>query len=324
MIYGGLCPFVLFWIKETRGPVILAQLSKKNPKFFAAADAESPPPFSQLLYDSIIRPAYMLCTEPVILFITLWSAFCFGVVYISIQSIPQIYGTLYGFSDPQSGIVQLAVLIGMIAGFFAYLPQNRYYQRSAARNKVNPGVPIPEARLALSMPTSIIALAGGLFLYGWTARPEIHWMVPAIGLGLVGFAVMVIVTTCATYVTDSYAKFAGSAVSCLALGESMFAAWLPLATKSMYTNLGFQWASSVLGFVALLLTIAPVVLWFKGTAIRKKSAFMKQATYQEAISGGGGGPVDVMGQLHEGGDHLAQLRNICAPGEPHISIVEPA
>ena len=322
MIYGALFPFVIFWIKETRGPVILAQLSKENPKFFAAADAESPPPFSQLLYDSIIRPAYMLCTEPVILFITLWSAFCFGVVYMCIQSIPQIYTLLYGFSDPQAGVVQLAVVVGMIAGFFAYLPQNAYYQRSAGRNKVNPGVPIPEARLALSMPTSIIALAGGLFWYGWTTRQNIHWMVPEIGLGFIGFAVMVIVTTCATYATDSYAKFAGSAVSCLAFGESMFAAWLPLATKSMYTNLGFHWASSVLGFVALLLTIAPVVLWFKGTTIRKKSAFMKRASYHEAINGGG--PIDVMGQLHEGGDHLAQLRNIDTPGEPHIKVVEPS
>ena len=323
MLYGALFPFVLFWIKETRGPVILAQLSKKNPHFAAAADAESPPPLTRLLYDSIIRPAYLLCTEPVIVFITLWTAFCFGVVYMSIQSIPQIYTTIYGFSDAQSGVVQLAVLVGMIAGFFAYIPQNRYYQRSAARNKVNPGVPIPEARLALSMPTSIIALAGGLFWYGWTTRADIHWMVPEIGLGFIGFGVMVVVTTCATYATDSYAKFAGSAVACLAFGESMFAAWLPLATKSMYNNLGFQWASSLLGFVALILTIAPVVLWFKGTTIRKKSAFMKRASYHEAISGAGG-PIDVMGQFHEGGDHLAQLRNIDTPGEPHVSIKEPS
>ena len=321
MIYGALFPFVYVFIKETRGPVILAQLSKKNPKFFAAASAETPPPLSQLLYDSIIRPAHMLCTEPVILFITLWSAFCFGVVYMCIQSIPQIYTLYYDFSDAQSGVVQIAVVIGMIAGFFAYIPQNSYYQRSAARNKENPGVPIPEARLALSVPTSIIFLAGGLFWYGWTSHPNIHWMVPEIGLGFIGFAVMVIVTTCCTYATDSYAKFAGSAVSCLAFGESMFAAWLPLATKQMYTNLGFQWASSLLGFVALLLTIAPVVLWFKGTTIRKKSAFMKRASYHEAISGGG--PIDVMGQLHVGGDHLAQLQNIDTPGERHIHIAEP-
>ena len=305
MIYGALFPFVYFWIKETRGPVILAQLSKADPKFDSEANAEAPPPLSTLLYDAVIRPAYMLCSEPVILFITLWSAFCFGVVYMCIQSIPQIYSAYYGFSDSQSGVVQLAVLIGMIFGFLAYLPQNAYYQRSAARNKANPGVPIPEARLALSIPTSVIALAGGLFWYGWAAQPNVHWMVPEIGLGLIGFAVMVIVTTCATYATDSYAKFAGSAVSCLAFGESMFAAWLPLATKQMYTKLGFHWASSLLGFVALLLTIAPVVLWFKGTAIRKKSAFMKRASYHEAVNGalGGGHPIDVLGEIHTPGDH---------------------
>ena len=316
MIYGALFPFIYFFIEETRGPVILAQLSKRNAKFGAAAEAETPPPLTELLYDSIIRPAHMLCTEPVILFITMWSAFCFGVVYMCIQSIPQIYTAIYGFNDAQSGVVQLAILVGMTFGFFACIPQNSYYQRSAKRNKINPGVPIPEARLLLSIPTSIIFLGGGLFWYGWTARPSLHWIVPEVGLGFVGFAVMIIVTTCATYTTDAYAKYAGSAVSCLAFGESMTAAWLPLATKTMYNNLGFHWASSVLGCLALLLTVAPVVLWFKGVTIRKKSVFMKRASYHEAVTGSD--PVDVMGQLRSNADALAQLRAIDTPGDAHL------
>lgn len=320
MIYGALFPFIYFFIEETRGPVILTNLSKRNAKFGAAAEAETPPPLTELLYDSIIRPVQMMFTEPVILFITLWSAFCFGVVYMCIQSIPQIFDLYYGFNDAQSGVVQLALLIGMTFGFFAFIPQNAYYQRSGRRNKIDPGVPIPEARLLLSIPTSIIFLAGGLFWYGWTSNPKIHWIVPEIGLGFVGFAVMVIVTTCATYTTDAYAKYAGSAVSCLAFGESMTAAWVPLATKTMYNNLGFHWASSLLGFLALLLTIAPVALWFKGVAIRKKSPFIKRASYHESMPGSG--TIDVMGQLRSGGDALAQLRNIDTPGENHIKISE--
>ena len=90
---------------------------------------------------------------------------------------------------------------------------------------------------------------------------------------------MVIITAVDMYITDSYAKYAGSAVAAVAFGENIFAAWLPLAANRMYTVLGFQWASSLLGFVAVTLTLAPIVLFFKGEAIRRRSPFIKEASY---------------------------------------------
>ena len=88
---------------------------------------------------------------------------------------------------------------------------------------------------------------------------------------------MVIITAVDMYITDAYTKYAGSAIAAVALGENLFAAWLPLAAKSMYTTLGFQWASSLLAFVAVVLTMAPVVLWWKGEVIRGKSRFIREA-----------------------------------------------
>lgn len=76
------------------------------------------------------------------------------------------------------------------------------------------------------------------------------------------------------YVTDCYASHASSAISGVAFGENIFAAILPLATRDMYTKLGFQWASSLLGFIGLLLSMAPVVLIFAGKTIRAKSKYM--------------------------------------------------
>lgn len=103
-------------------------------------------------------------------------------------------------------------------------------------------------------------------------------MLPTVGLALVGFGIMVIITAVDMYITDAYTKFAGSAIAAVALGENLFAAWLPLATHSMYTSLGFQWASSLLGFVALLLTLAPIVLIWRGESIRRKSKFIQAAS----------------------------------------------
>ena len=279
IIYGAFLPLLLLVIKETRGPVILAQCAKQDLELSRGASEAKRPPISTLFYEAIARPAYLLCTQPVVFFLMLWSAFCFGLVFISTQSIEQIYSTNYGFTAAESGLVQISLFIGEVVGFFACLPQNTYYQRSAARNSTNLGVPIPEARLPLSIPASLIGLAGGLFLYAWTSYPFLHWILPSVGLAFVGFGVMVIVTTAVMYLTDSYTKYAGSAIAAVAFGENMFAAWLPLATKRMYTVLGFQWASSLLGFVALALTLAPIILLFKGESIRKKSKFMNEASY---------------------------------------------
>ncbi|KAL8993525.1 MAG: hypothetical protein Q9169_006283 [Polycauliona sp. 2 TL-2023] len=277
IIYGAIFPLVLLTIKETRGPIILSRLSKTNPPLTEAANELPHPKISALLYDAITRPAHLLFTEPVVFFLMLWAAFCFGLVFIMTQSIPQVYSTNYGFSDSASGLVQVSLFVGEAVGFLACLPQNAYYKRSARRNKVDPGTPIPEARLPLSIPASFVGLAGGLFWYAWSSFEHIHWIVPSVGLAFVGFAVMVIITAVDMYITDAYTRFAGSAIAGVALGENIFAAWLPLAAKSMYTTLGFQWASSLLGFVAVILTLAPVVLWWKGEVIRGKSEFIKEA-----------------------------------------------
>jgi hypothetical protein len=85
------------------------------------------------------------------------------------------------------------------------------------------------------------------------------------------------VTAVADYITDAYAAsdYAGSAISAVAFGENNVAAFLPLAAQSMYTNLGFQWASTLLGFLALLLGVAPLVFIWKGKWFREKSPFMQ-------------------------------------------------
>ncbi|KAL8831517.1 MAG: hypothetical protein Q9191_000826 [Dirinaria sp. TL-2023a] len=234
---------------------------------------------SSLAYEAIMRPAYLLCSEPVVFFLMLWSAFSFGLVLMMTQSVAQVYSTNHGFSDPATGLVQIALFVGEAVGFLACLPQNAYYQRSATRNTVNVGVPIPEARLPLSILASLVGLAGGLFWYAWTSFAYIHWILPTIGLAFVGFGIMIIISTVGLYITDAYTKYAGSAIAAVVFGENMFAAWLPLATKAMYTNLGFRWASSLLGFVALVLTLAPILLLVKGETIRRRSKFISEASY---------------------------------------------
>lgn len=283
IFYSACFPFLIWLIKETRGPTILIRKAKRirgttGQQIFARAEHEHSS-ISQRLQESIVLPTRLLCTELVVFSFTLWSGFAFGTVFLFTQSITQTYATDYGWGTFLTSEVQAAVLVGEILGFLASLYQNRLYFRSAARNKESPGTPIPESRLWLSIPGSIIGLTAGFFWYAWTSSPSLPWILPSIGTAMVGFGIFTVASAVTNYVSDAYAKYAGSALSAVAFGENMFGAFLPLAAQAMYTNLGFGWASSLLGFMGLGLSVAPVVLLVGGRQIRRRSPFMKEASY---------------------------------------------
>lgn len=276
IVYGTTFLLVCLVGRETRGSVILSKGRTSNRKLKDKADTgDAKNTAKDVIVDAIVLPSRMFLTEPVVFFFTLWSAFAFGLVFISTQSVGQVYTTLYNWTESQAGLVQAAIGIGELLGFFICLPQNSFYT-SSGRGKHERR---PEARLYAAIISSFLCLTGGLFWYAWASRPYLHWILPTIGLGFIGAGIMVIVQAVNLYIADSYAKYAGSAIAAVAFGENVFAALLPLAALAMYTNLGFQWAGSLLGFVALALGFWPVVLVAQGERIRGKSRFMQEAAY---------------------------------------------
>jgi hypothetical protein len=283
MIYGTSTPFIFLAFRETRGPVILSKRARKT-KMLAEKVSISPrhsaTSIKEFIYSNIVRPFRLLFTEPVVFVFTLLSALSYGIVFISTQSVTQVFATNYGWQDYQGGLVQASLVIGEFAGFLTCLVQNKIFSRAATAHFGQANTHLPEVRLYLSIPCSFLGLAGGLFWYGWTSYRFLPWILPCIGLGLIGFGTMVVMQAIMMYITDAYAKYAASASAAVCFGENVFAAFLPLAAMAMYTNLGFQWASSLLAFIALALSFAPVVLVLKGEGIRKRSPFMSEAIYE--------------------------------------------
>lgn len=269
-------PLYWFFFAESRESIILQRLQRSNDKL-STKPKESITNMLKKVGCSVKRPLYMLFTEPVLFAFTLWSSFAVGLVYLFTQSVEQVYAELHGWSPVQAGYVQAAVAIGTLLGWNGTMLSSHFYFRSVPRNREKPGSPVPEARLYVSVLGSIVGVAAGMFVYGWTARPGIPWIWSAISLAMVGFGTVVIVTAAADYVVDSYASHAGSAIAAVVLGENLVAAFLPMASEKMYTNLGFQWASTTLGFASLLLSLAPVVLIIWGPCIRAASPFMRES-----------------------------------------------
>ncbi|KAL0261341.1 hypothetical protein SLS55_002771 [Diplodia seriata] len=280
--------FPLYWLllRENRGSILLAQrarqLRRGGTDIYSRLELNHTP-VASLVAESLKRPLYMLLTEPVVIVCTFAAALIIGNIYLFTQSVEQVFAGLYGWDPVAAGYVQGAVVVGELLGWPFTLLSARLYFRSARRNGEVPGTPVPEARLYVAVPAGFLAMSGGMFVYGWTADGGVPWIAPAVGLALIGAGNNVVITAFADYAVDAYAKFAGSAMAAVALGENMCAGFLPLAAQSLYTDLGFHWASTLLGFLSLLLSCAPVVLIVWGRGIRRRSPFMKEATLEKKM-----------------------------------------
>jgi MFS family permease len=284
IVDGSLLPLFWFILTETRGDVILAKRAHKMRKAghvnrFARSELDKPG-ILEALKISFMRPTKMLATEFVVSSFTLWVSFAWGILFLFQSSVPIVFTKLYDFNTFQTSLIQLALSFGAIVGTIVNPIQDMLYLKSAKRNQERPGKPIPEARLYFSVPGSLIFTAG-MFWYGWSSYPDTHWIVPALGIGCVGYGIYGIYLAVVNYLADAYEKYAASALSAASMGRNVFGAFLPLATPALYNNLSFAWASSLLGFIGLVLSAVPVLLLLKGEAIRARSPFMLDAAFDE-------------------------------------------
>ncbi|CAI7586491.1 unnamed protein product [Penicillium pancosmium] len=284
IIYNAaLIPVFWFILRETRPDVILKARARKLRKetgrpIYAAAEIDAPNKLT-LLQISFKRPTRMLTSEPVVIFFTLWISFAWGILYLFFSSVVQTYSTNYNWGSLATGLVQLAISVGAIIGTIINPIQDWFYFRSAKRNTEKPGRPIPEARLYTAIPGSLL-FAAGLFWYGWASMPDVHWIVPTIGITAAGIGIYSIYMAVVNYLTDAYERYAASALSAASLGRNSFGAFLPLASPQLFSNLGFGWAGTLLGFIGIALSVVPVVLVLKGPQIRARSTFMREAMWE--------------------------------------------
>lgn len=78
------------------------------------------------------------------------------------------------------------------------------------------------------------------------------------------------------YLADAYEIFAASAMAATSCSRSIFGAVLPFAGLPMYNKLGIAWASSLLGFLSLAMTVVPFIFIGYGDRIRGCSRFCQE------------------------------------------------
>ncbi|KAK3313156.1 major facilitator superfamily domain-containing protein [Apodospora peruviana] len=133
----------------------------------------------------------------------------------------------------------------------------------------------PESRLYFTCLTSTL-LPIGMFIFGFTAQPNIPWIAPAIGITLATMGILSIYLAVFNYLADTYHKYASSALAAQSLCRNILGGVFPLVTHALFVNLGEARAAGLLGGIATALTVVPWVLVFFGERIRARSPFATQ------------------------------------------------
>lgn len=259
---------VILVMSETRSSIVLTHIAKDTRKTtgdlrYRSSAEINKPNIKSLMKTSCIRPLYLLLTEPAVQSFSIWSGFTWGVVYCLLESITAEFQSVYNFSVSESGLVFLCQSVGAIIGFMANMYQDTLYKKYFS-------IKGQEARLYMACVAAIV-LPVSMFIYAWTAKPNIPWIVPLIALSAFMSGVFVIFQVSYLYLADCYGPYASSAQAGQSLARNTMALVFPLFTQQMLAGMTYKWGLTLWALISVVMAPTPWVLFFFGSKIRSHS-----------------------------------------------------
>ncbi|KAI5201823.1 multidrug resistance protein-like protein [Aureobasidium subglaciale] len=221
---------------------------------------------------TLVKPFSLTLKEPIVLSLNLYIALIYAVLYCWLESIPIAFEQVYGFSLGTTGLFYLGICIGGLICIPPYFYYNYYYVEPRFSKD---GTLRPEIRLEPALVTCF-ALPICLFMFGWTARADVHWIVPLIGTSFFTIGAFGAFSGVLNYLGDAYPASFASISAGNDFFRSCFGACFPLFARQMFNTLGLNWGNSLLGFLTIVFIPIIYALWWKGDRLRARSANASQ------------------------------------------------
>ncbi|KDQ54290.1 hypothetical protein JAAARDRAFT_182267 [Jaapia argillacea MUCL 33604] len=260
-------------VPETYAPYLIDQAARRRSletgrvyvsKYLAGKPKQT---LFKKLQVSLHQPFILLFMEPIVSLLSIYMAIIYGTLYLEFTAFPIVFQVERGWKPGIGGLAFIGIGVGMLLGALTVFLWNKRYVRQA---KEHGGVAPPELRLEMSLLGGIL-LPIGLFWFAWTTYPNIHWIVPIIGTIPFGWGMVVLFLSMMSYLVETYLMHAASALAANSVLRSLFGFAFPLFSPNMYANLGTQWASCLVAFLALACVPLPFLFFHYGARIRKLS-----------------------------------------------------
>ncbi|OQD99493.1 hypothetical protein PENSOL_c006G03296 [Penicillium solitum] len=224
---------------------------------------------SAIAIDALIKPMEITIKDPAVLFVQIYTAIIYGIYYSFFEVFPLVYPTDYNMNLGQIGLVFLCIMVSCMIGIAVYASYIHFWTNRRIRRF---GFPVNEAFLIPALPASFGPTIG-LFVFAWTARASIHWIVPTIGITIYGATVFIVMQCIFIYIPLTYPKYAASLFAANDFFRSALACGSVLFAHPLFGNLGVARGVSLLGGLSVIGIIGIWLLYFYGSRLRALSKF---------------------------------------------------
>ncbi|KAI9661747.1 MAG: hypothetical protein M1821_008986 [Bathelium mastoideum] len=273
---GPIWILLFLFLPETSGPNILLHRARRlraltgddRLKSQSEIDQANLHP-RQVALEALWRPIGLMLLDPAIAFTAVYIALLYGIYYSFFEAFPLVYVDIYGFNLGQMGLTFLSITVAVlisIASYWSYI-----YWRVEPDIRAN-GLGAPERRLIPALFAAWLCPAG-LFIYAWTSRADVHWIVSVVGVGIFTVGIFILIQCIFLYLPFVYPQYAASLFAGNDLARSTLAAGAVLFSGPLFGNLGIGPGVSLLAAFTAACIAGVFVLFYYGDKLRARSRF---------------------------------------------------
>ena len=173
-------PIYLFGIAmpDTYPREIQRRRAKRTGQPLKLLPAQSGVTLADMFTVTFLSPSKMLFTEPIVIALTLYVGFIFGVTFQWFIAIPAVLETTYSFSVQQVGIAFSGAILG--SALSTAMSTAIDYSVPHWCTRKHDGT-VPEEYRMLPAMIGGLLVTTSLFWIAWTSKPNVHYLSPIFG-----------------------------------------------------------------------------------------------------------------------------------------------
>ncbi|EHK50436.1 hypothetical protein TRIATDRAFT_128734 [Trichoderma atroviride IMI 206040] len=289
LMLGGASFFLMLTIPETHGPTVLRHKARRIRKAQipgyenVKAQIEDNNLGVVGVYKVALTRPWIILFDPVSFLIAIYLSVVYTLLYMLFTIYPIVFQEKRGWNAGVGELPLLGTVLGAVLGGVIVLFDTRRQQKKIDTGKKQMHEFTPEDRLPLAI-VGALTFAGAMFWFAWTAEfNSVHWIVPTIAGGFLTTALLLLFVGFFNYLVDTYLMYAASAIAANTIMRSACGAAAPLFTVQMFHALGVGGGGSLVGGVAVLLSVIPFLFYKYGAAIRARSRFNPKKAFKPPV-----------------------------------------
>lgn len=282
ILLGAAFIILLFTLPELYEKTLLARKATRlraitqNPNIKLTGEIENEKLTAhQVLVETLWRPIEITVLEPVVLAVNLYISLVYAIMYLWFEAFPLVFIQVFHFKLVPMGTAFVAIITGIILAAIVYVAiiYQQFTKKLLAGTMVTPEVFMP-----LAIAGSIL-MPIGVFIFGWTLAPDLHWMGPIMGAAIFAIGAFMIFQTLFNFLGASFApEYLALVFASNDFARSTIAGVFPLFARPLFVNLKTErflvgWGLSILGFICVGMIAIPVTFLLAGPKLRARSKY---------------------------------------------------